>query len=186
MAEEDPKSTGNELVVYVPPALDLAQNIRELQVPLRKLNPEARIVSNGGMYAAGFCELQFDGFGINGQAYVSFLQALKKENPAEVSLLERMAKKLFGELNKLNMAEHFIVEHEGKEYIKKWTVATTHERLFWFNKYEKRFNPQGFRAEIKTRIANQRHTLLSNELMDALFEPLFDPTIQIYLEVARY
>lgn len=62
-------STGNELVVYKPHSLNLAKDVQDLQTPIRKLNPETRIVSNENMYAGGFYGIEFDEYGIDGVAY---------------------------------------------------------------------------------------------------------------------
>ena len=118
---ESKSSAGNELVVYKPHSLDLTKHVQDLQTPIRKLNPETRIVSNGSMYAGGFYEIEFDEHGIDGVAYIRFLEALKKGNPAEASLLEKMSKKLCGEQK---ADDCFLVEHDDRKYRQKWIVRT--------------------------------------------------------------
>jgi hypothetical protein len=98
-----------------------------------------------------------------------------------------MNKKLFGEQK---ADDCFLVEQDGTKYRQQWIVRTgeypTH--LLHLNRYERegKFQPTDFLAILKTQIANERNMLVSNELIQELFVPLFDPVIQAYMEVIRY
>lgn len=176
-------SARNELVVYSSHSLDLAEHIRKLQTPIKNLNPETRIVSDESMYAGGFYGIEFDRYGINGTAYIRFLESLKEGNPIDASLLEKMNKKLFGEQK---IDDWFLVEHEKKKYRQQWITQTGETELFHWNNAVKRIEPIDFPMQLKTQIAKERDMLVSNEMMLRLFAPLFDPVIQTYLQVRSY
>lgn len=183
MMEEKSK---NDLVIYVSQSSDLVHHVKELKAPIGSLNPETRIISNNDMYAGGFRNLKFDEYGIMGQAYIRFLQLPKAKS--ELSLLEKMTRKLHGEQKPDNT---LIIEHEGKKYIQAWSISTDEEscssdRLFWLGDSIDREIKQEVIKKLKTRIMNEKNIILSNDLIFGLFSPLCEPTIQTYQAIINY
>jgi len=99
----------NELIIYNPEILDLSGQIKQIQTPIKTLNPEARTIFDKGMYVAGFCKMKFDVGGINGIAYIKLLELLERKSTANDSLLEKMSQKLFN-CNLIN--DDSLIEHE--------------------------------------------------------------------------
>lgn len=170
----------NPLVINVScPLIDLEGHIRQLMVPIRKLNPETRIIYDLGIYAGGFAGLYFHKRGISGEAYIRFLRSLEEGNLSEQNLLFRMKATLFGNFTPNDRAT---VEYEGKRYVEEWRESTLDGRIGIYS--QRLFNLSGgnveeddFKKELKTRVADRRQLILSDELLTSIFNPLISPVV---------
>ena len=185
--EQSKVSVGNALVLYTSSSLDLARTIVQLKKPIRMINPENRILLDGGMYVGGFHNIEFDRYGVNGTAYVKYLGIVnkKKETQQTESILERIVTSLFGEEQRVD--DSFLIKHKEQKYAVHWIVSTDElARLLWVQLGERWPKNEGFKVQLKTKIVNERRTLISNEFIYELFEPLCDALNQIYIQTIRF
>jgi len=183
-------STSNKLVVYSQKDLDLSRYVQTLQKPISSINPEARIVSNGYMYTGGFYDIRFDEQGIRGKAYVRFLQVWHKKNLEDLTFCEQLSRTLFGVGSVLELFDNIM--HEDKKYVEHWRITvgerfrSDSELLFYKNQLDENLLYQEFIPKLKNAIINEHSTVLSNELLIEIFEPISIPLIQAYKQMAKF
>ncbi len=182
---EAKKSAGNDLAVYMPHTLDIVGHIKRLEKPISSINPESRIVSNGSMYAGGFCDLTFNPERIGGRAYVRFLKALESI-PKNSSLTTRLNFALFGENPKVD--DNLVVEHDGRKYQQQWVVRTSqYETIVSLYRYQENKHVTGdFPLKLKALVAEEVKELWTNELLLSLFAPLMNPLIQTHQQMMQF
>jgi len=177
--------TKNELIIYNHEILDLSGQIKQIQTPIKTLNPEARTIFDKGMYVAGFCKMKFDVGGINGIAYIKLLELLERKSTANDSLLEKMSQKLFN-CNLIN--DDSLIEHEEKKYKEKWKVNSTNyypSNLIWISNNGS-INAENLIKKLKTKIANEKNILFTNEFIYSLFSPILNPMAKLYEGIIGY
>ena len=183
--ENQQKPAGNSLILYKSGELDLSTQVMRMEVPIHRIHPETRVVSGEQMYVGGFCWMQFDEHGVDGCAYLSFYEAAEQKDPSELSLLERMTRRIFGDGN------GHVIEHEGRKYRKRWGVDTSRDFmpctcLVHYDRFDHKMEPTDFPAKLKTRVANERHVVVSNQLLFEVFGPLVEAVGGVYMQVGRF
>ncbi len=179
--------TGNDnaMVLYAQNAgLDISRCMMDVQTPISKLEIETRIVVDEYMFAGGFRDLELDTHGILGFAYARLFEELRVRQEQEPSFSDKVLKRIFGE-----KAPRSCIEHEGKRYCRKWGVANgeSRERILWYNEHTRKAEIQKeLIGKLKLNISTWEHTLVSNELLLALFSPLLPPLEKLFYEMARF
>jgi hypothetical protein len=167
----------NNLVVCNKFEVALSGHVRELPGQISAIKLENQVVAENELWVAGVKEIKIETSGVFGTAYIQRhkLCEMEKQPTDLVSLLRVSLSSKNGH-----------TEHDGKKYSLLW-VDYAKEWIVWHNQSDNKTRVnEKFIGEVKKELLNCKKTLVSNEFLAFLFQPIFDALIKNYNELANF
>lgn len=167
------KESSNSLVVYSRFNGDISRAVQK-GISVSDLNPQNRVLVDGGMYVASATNLELKTSGFKGFLYLAFYRDMTS-SPDEVvqSLSVLVLNKLFKKC-----AIKSVVTYEGKEYQRVWKIYSSEQFPCYVGK--------DTIGEMKVRLVEERKLLLSNDLLSVLFNPVLDALREAHTELGKF
>lgn len=160
----------NDLVFYQKYEGKMNDLVSRLETPLSAIKPEVRVVTEDGMYVAGLFNLHLNDKYLKGNAFLKAYTDMDIKTTSEPNIQDSIMSKLFGAIIKPDIV------HDGKRYSKKWSVVSgqSYGSLIIGADYNnKSVIYPSLIDRLKSDLINERQIVLSNDLSEQLFSPLF-------------
>ncbi|MDD5396576.1 MAG: hypothetical protein PHW24_00780 [Candidatus Moranbacteria bacterium] len=166
------KEVDNSLVVYSRFNGDLSKAVQKA-VSISDINPQHRVLVDGGMYVASATNLELNTLGFKGFLYLAFYQDMTIVPEGVAQSLSVLV------LNKLFKNSVFkSVEYEGREYQRMWRL--------WSGEKFPCYVGRDTIGEMKVRLVEKHKLLLSNDLLSVLFNPVLDALREAHVELGKF